>query len=168
MGCACGEEVYSLKIIWEQIGQTEPDLPELVITASDLNPQVLERARNGKYPRSSLRDIPEDRVAACFDVKRGGRQFKIKDLLKSGIEWREQDFFIDPPGSGFHLIFVRNNLLTYYNDNRARPAFTKMVKSLEMGGYLIIGSHEKLPFGISNLQPILSIPFVFEKRLRHA
>ena len=163
VGCACGEEVYTLKIIWEQIRLTFRNLPKLEITATDLNPLVLERARNGKYPRSSIREVTEDLMALYFYTKKGGKQFKIKDMLKSGIKWIEQDFFTDPPGSGFHLIFVRNNLLTYYQDKRVKPVLSKIVKSLDMGGYLVIGSHEKLPFQISNLQPLASVPYVFIK-----
>ena len=36
-GCASGEEVYSLRIIWEDLRPTYPHLPNMEILATDLN-----------------------------------------------------------------------------------------------------------------------------------
>ena len=53
-GCACGEEAYSLKILWDHMGRTIGNLPELDITATDMNPLYLKRAKDALYPLSSL------------------------------------------------------------------------------------------------------------------
>ena len=164
VGCACGEEVYSLKIIWEHIRPKYPDLPELEITATDLNPQVLVRASDGIYPRSSLKEVPENLVATYFDIKKGGKQFRVKDRLRPGIEWIEQDLFTGPPGSGFHMIFVRNNLLTYFQDERTQPVFMGILDALTEGGYLLVGSHEAIPTEFPSLQQFTSLPYVYKKQ----
>jgi len=58
-GCACGEEVYSLKILWEQMSRSTGTLPLLDITATDLHPTHVERAAAAVYPLSSLKEVPE-------------------------------------------------------------------------------------------------------------
>jgi chemotaxis methyl-accepting protein methylase len=47
--------VYSLRLLWERPGRSPGPLPGLEITATDLDPTtLLERARQGVYPASSL------------------------------------------------------------------------------------------------------------------
>ena len=69
----------------------------------------------------------------------------MKAILKNGIVWKNHNFLEDPPEGQFDLIFLRNNLLTYYNDVIKISALRKVADSLSMDGFLIIGSHEKLP-----------------------
>jgi len=83
--------------------------------------------------------------------------------VKAGITWQRQDFFSAPPGSGFDLILARNNLLTYYQSSRIRALLEDIVKALSDGGYLIIGSREKLPFQPSALRPCPILPFAFKR-----
>ena len=63
----------------------------------------------------------------------------------------------------FEIIFLRNNLLTYYRDEIKVPAFQKVANSLVQGGFLIIGSHETLPFESDNLVPFHDQHSIFKK-----
>jgi chemotaxis protein methyltransferase CheR len=54
-GCACGEEVYSFKIIWTLLIDSYLHVPDLEVLATDINPIYLDRARSGIYPPSSLK-----------------------------------------------------------------------------------------------------------------
>jgi chemotaxis methyl-accepting protein methylase len=162
-GCACGEEVYSLKILWEQMRRPAGPLPVLEITATDLHPAHLERAAAAVYPSSSLREVSESTKSTWFEAEPGGGCFRLKPALKSGIAWSRHDLLTGPPASGFDLIFVRNNLLTYYQSSRSRAPLEKMAEALSMGGYLIIGSREKLPFPSVRLQPCPALRFVFKR-----
>jgi len=58
---------------------------------------------------------------------------------------------------------LRNNLLTYYQEELEKPAFRKVIDCLSAGGFLIIGSHEKLPFESDNLRATGSLSYVFQK-----
>jgi chemotaxis methyl-accepting protein methylase len=162
-GCACGEEVYSLKILWEQMGRSIPELPVLDITATDLNPLYLARAEEALYPSSSLKEVPSSLRAACFQTETAGNRFRLKPALRTGIVWLAHNFFSAPPRAGFHLILIRNNLLTYYPAERIRPALESILKALCAGGYLIIGSHEKLPLPSAALQPCPVFSRAFKK-----
>ena len=68
-GCACGEEVYSLKIIWQRLKSDFELVPPLEILATDRHPHYIERARSGIYNRSSLREVAVDVRAAFFESR---------------------------------------------------------------------------------------------------
>ena len=161
-GCAGGEEVYSLKIIHGRISGSNRYRPALWILASDLNPENLERGRSGIYPASSLREVPDDVREQCFDRIR--RRFGVKREFTSNIQWKYHHLLSDPPDSGFHLLFLRNNLLTYYQDCLKVPAFRQIAKTLLPSGYLIIGAHEKLPDSDFQFVRHPRSPHIFQKQ----
>ena len=84
--------------------------------------------------------------------------------IKDGIVWQVHNLLSNPPGVEFDLVFLRNNLLTYYVDELKLPAISKIVNSLVYGGFLIIGSHEKIPVELIDLKPWEESTFIFQKR----
>jgi chemotaxis protein methyltransferase CheR len=163
-GCACGEEVYSFKIIWERLGQQFDHLPALVLLATDRHPQYLERARSGIYNPSSLKEVPADWRKIYFKSRKGGRQFAINDHLKSCIRWKTHHLSTDPPDRDFNIIWMRNNVLTYYRKGAQNKVITGILSSLSPGGLLIIGCHETLPYQPKSLEPMAELSYVFTKK----
>ena len=162
-GCARGEEVYSFKIVWDRLKQKYGQIPLIEITATDMNPEYIEKADAGIYTKSSLKEIPPAARAIYFDIKKSGNRFDIKTAFKKGINWKVQDIFGNPPGPAFDIIFLRNNLLTYYKEQLKAKGLKTVIKALVPDGWLIVGSHEKLPAGISNLQRHDSIPWAYRQ-----
>ena len=163
-GCACGEEVNSLKIAWERLRAGHGQMPSLHILATDLNPLYIERAKAGIYPRSSLREVPEEIRPIYFERQRAKGPFAVKAFLKDGITWKEHHLLSDPPEKDFHLILLRNNLLTYYKDEVIDRALKGVAACLTPGGYLIIGAHEKIPSLPANLVPLKDHAGIFQDR----
>lgn len=162
-GCASGEEPYSLKILWEYLRRSSASLPDLSILATDLCPEYLERARVAIYPPRSVREVP-DPMRSHFFEKIARAKVALRPWLKGSIEWRVHNLLSDPPGTVFDLIFLRNNLLTYYQDELKIPAFAKVLESLAPGGFLIIGSHERMPFEPEDLERWDESRHIFQKR----
>ncbi len=162
-GCACGEEACSFSIMWHRIRAGFERLPELEIRATDVNPVYLDKARAGVYPRSSLREVPEALLARHFTPRTRKRSYTVDDSVKKGIVWQAHNLLTDSPVAHFQLIFLRNNLLTYYQDELKIPAFQGVVDSLVSGGFLIIGVHEKIPSGVPGLSPSPLHPCIFRK-----
>ena len=144
-GCARGEEVYSFKIIWDRLKEKYPHQVSLAITATDVNPDSIEKARQGVYTRSSLKEVPLEIQQRYFDSHKSGNRFDLKAYLKKGIDWKAQDIFEDPPGAVFDLIFLRNSLLTYYQAHLKAIGLRTVIGALALDGWLVVGSHEKLP-----------------------
>lgn len=157
-GCAGGEEPYSLAMVWHSL----PHAPTLELLATDADVRCLERAREGVYGRSSLKEVPDDFRTLFFDPKRGGRQFQIKSRLLTPIDWRLHQLMGRPPQGPFHAILLRNNLLTYYQGPPLRDAFERILTVLTPGGYLVVGSHEKLPDSSFPLLRDENCPWVYK------
>jgi chemotaxis protein methyltransferase CheR len=60
-GCASGEEPYTLRILWDLGLPAERARVPLRIVATDVDARLLERAREGRYPASSLKELPRER-----------------------------------------------------------------------------------------------------------
>jgi chemotaxis protein methyltransferase CheR len=162
-GCACGEEAYSFTILWDRLKGRFERLPRLEIWGTDMNPLYLYKAQARLFSRTSLKEVPSELRDTYFRQKRRGRQYQILPFMAENITWKVHDLLKDPPpGQGFDLVFLRNNLLTYYTDELKRPAFEKIVGCLSPQGILIIGSHEKLPSESESLIPLTGHSYIFQ------
>jgi chemotaxis protein methyltransferase CheR len=157
-GCAGGEEPYSLAMVWQSL----PGAPPLELLATDADVRCLDRARTGVYGRSSLKDVPDDIRTLYFDPNRSGRQFQIKSRLLTPIDWRPHQLLNRPPPGSFHAILLRNNLLTYHQGASLQAAFGRILTVLAPGGYLVVGSHEKLPASSFALVRDEKCPWVYQ------
>lgn len=163
-GCALGQEVYSFAILWDMTRGKFSRPPQLHLRATDSNPAYLEKAREGMYNKGGLKGLSDEIRAMYFHISAEGSQYLVADFLKKDITWHIHDLMKQPPLPGkFHIIFLRNSLLTYYREGNATPVFLKIVDSLEEGGILIIGCHEKIPSQANMLSPFKSCPYIFRK-----
>ncbi len=165
-GCACGDEVYSFKIVWEGLKKSYDNLPKLEVLATDINPAYLERARTGVYSAGSLKEVKKELISKYFHRQKSKNQYAIKTSLAKDVAFKIHCLLLNPPGSNFDIIFLRNNVLTYYEDRLKKNALSNVLKSLAPSGLLVIGSHEALPDARHDLVRIAPHPFVYQKQLR--
>jgi chemotaxis methyl-accepting protein methylase len=144
-GCACGEEVYSFNILWHRLRARRPNLPDLSILATDVNPDCLVKAQEGVYNQSSMKHVSAQDRITCFESLPKGKRYRIKQQMTQHITWQVHQLLDRPPPKNFYIVFLRNNLLTYHLDPEKSDAFNRIVDTLDQNGYLVIGAHEKLP-----------------------
>lgn len=144
-GCARGEEVYSMKMIWEKAEKQGLDLSRLRLLASDINPEYLAAAQKGVYGKTSLKEVCESDRKTFFHIRKNGKQFIVKPFLRNDITWQIMDLCTELPNQSFDLIFLRNNVLTYLDGNLKALVFQNIVKRLKPGGFLVKGAHETIP-----------------------
>lgn len=162
-GCARGEETYTIKILYEELASRCSGFPSLALWATDFHSRFLEAASHGVFHRSSLKEVPIERRTAWFSPLHGDL-YAVSQRLKEGILWMSHDLTRDePPASGFHLIFLRHNLLTYYARSVQEKAFSPIVESLLEGGFLILGCREKPPPGMWPLMRCAADPHIYRK-----
>lgn len=167
-GCALGQEVYSFAILWDMTKGVFHRCPRLFLLATDSNPEYLKKAKEGVYGKSGLKGLSHEMEAIYFHVSEDGSRFSFAENTKKNITWRVHDVVKEPPPKEkFHLIFLRNSVLTYYREERRMPVLLKVIDSLEDGGFLAIGCHERLPSPIHILAPYKSSPCLFQK-VHHA
>lgn len=148
--CACGEEPYTLAVLWRcRLGHRYPQL-RLRVVATDIDAHLLGRARNGCYGASSLKALPPDLLAAAFAPS--GTQHCIRDEFRQ-IEFLQQDIRQTVPEGVFDLVLCRNAVLTYFAPALQRQVMKRVVARLRAGGALVVGIHESLPEDFSELAP---------------
>lgn len=162
-GCALGQEVYSFAIVWDRMKMKYQQLSRLFIHATDSNPEYLKKAGEGVYSPKSLKGLSEEIKRNYFHRKRDESDYCVVDSLKRDIQWELHDMIEQPPLPGkFQIIFLRNNLLTYYRAERIERVFLKIVDSLDEGGFLIVGRHEKISTPTTVLIPYKGCSYIFQ------
>jgi chemotaxis protein methyltransferase CheR len=149
-GCASGEEAYSLVLAAAGAGVSTS------VLATDVDETVLARARAGRYPESSLRELPEDVRAAAFDAGR------LKDEHRAAVTFVRHDVRDGPAGGAFDLVLCRNLAFTYFADEVQLRVAGSFARSLRPGGALVVGTHETPPE--DGLEPWLQARGVWRRR----
>jgi chemotaxis protein methyltransferase CheR len=163
-GCACGEEPYTLAIVWRF--RVQPLLPRvrLRIVATDADPVVLERARAGCYPAGALKELPSTLTEAAFVPSVDG--YLLKPELRQGVEFFKQDLRREQPNERFHLVLCRNLAFTYFDVAQQREILDRIWERTLPRGFLVVGCHEALPPGTTGWLPWEHNSSVYQKNNR--
>ncbi|OLD24189.1 MAG: hypothetical protein AUJ02_08680 [Chloroflexi bacterium 13_1_40CM_3_65_12] len=147
VGCATGEEVYSLAIVLREEGLYEKSS----IYATDMNEDALAVARIAAVPVERLRTYEHDylrsggqsSLATFFtSTSRIGRL--RRDLLRN-VTWAQHNLVTDASFNDFHLI-VCTNVLIYFRPALQQRAHHLFYDSLVRSGFLSLGQRESLIF----------------------
>ena len=151
IGCAAGEEPYSLSLLWKLDLQAQFPTVRLVILATDIDDQAIARAQRGCYPPSSLRDLPESWRMQAFDQTAEG--FWIKPEFRESVTFLMLDIREAAPEQTFHLILCRYLAFTYFDAGLQSSTLRQFTGRMQAGGALVIGHGETLPDGEFGLIP---------------
>ena len=152
VGAASGEEPYSVSLLWDLSDLHTQDM-QLKIVATEVDQYMINRARKGCYPASSIRELPSGLRNQAFTQK--NEQFCLKEQYKKRVQFMQQDIRNAQPPSAFHLILCRNLVFTYFSQELQEEIFHKIMARLKPGGGLVIGTHEGLPWLLPGLVPWL-------------
>ncbi len=140
LGCATGEEAYSIAILLREHMATLAEPPHVQIFATDLDARALGLARAARYSAAIANQIRPDRLERWF-VREGDTYCVSKELREMCI-FSPHNVVKDAPFSRIDILSCRN-LLIYLNvdiQNRVIPIFHF---SLRPAGVLFLGSSEK-------------------------
>ena len=162
IGCASGEESYSLALLWkEKFEQTWPEV-HLFILATDIDENLLERAKDGTYKNSSLKEVPERSIENFF--RKEGEFYILDRSVSESIEFKKHDILHEEPFLGMDLVFCRNLAFTYFSKGSQIEVLKKIALSLKEKGYLVIGKDESLPLTYPTLfVPVFPNEKIYEK-----
>lgn len=167
VGCCGGEEPYSLALIFlstfssragngDQGGMAD-------ILATDIDDDVLARARKACYQRSSLREVP-DKLLTRFFHQSGGR-YCLDDAVCSLVSFKRHNIMEDSPPAGMDLVLCRYLVFTYYLGERRYRAARRLMEALKPGGALMIGRKDALgPREKDLFEPWKGTEVVFRRR----
>ena len=123
LGCATGEEAYSIGILLREHMATLDGTPQVQIFATDIDGRALATARVGRYRTNIEDNVSAERLARWF-VREGDTYCVVKELREMCI-FSQHNVIKDAPFSKLDLVSCRN-LLIYLNadlQNRVIPLF---------------------------------------------
>lgn len=146
-GCSNGKEVYSLAIMLEEAGM----LNKTQIYATDINPYIIEEAKNGLYSMNSLdNDVKNYRRAGgknsfiqYFDINK--KYIKFKESMMKNILFFQHSLLSVGRLNEFNLILCRN-VFIYFDNSLQEKILKSFYNSLDNNGFLVLGNSE----GITN------------------
>ncbi|MFC7419231.1 CheR family methyltransferase [Iodobacter arcticus] len=140
-----GEEPYSLAMTAVEVyGSLNPNVE---IIASDLDTQVLAKARNGIYSMDKLDKVSTERCKIFFLKGKGENtgQARVRRELREMIEFKQINLLAHswPLVPYFDAIFCRN-VMIYFDQATQRVMLEKMGRLLKSNGFLYVGHSENL------------------------
>lgn len=141
VGCATGEEAYSVAmLLLEQAGRLE-EPPRIEIFASDLHDASLRRAREGVYPDSIEGEVSAERLRRFFVQE--DDSYRIRKEVREIVVFAVHNLLRDPPFSRLDLIVCRN-LLIYLQRELQNDVIDLFHYALNPEGLLLLGPSESI------------------------
>ncbi len=146
-GCATGEEVFSFAIMLKEEGLLE----RTQIYATDFNPYIIKKARNGIFPIRYIKEYTANYQKAgglesFSDYYHANDELVIFDKnLSKNMVFAEHNLVTDSVFAEVNMIVCRN-VLIYFNNNLQNKVLHLFHKSLVVGGFLALGTKESLMF----------------------
>lgn len=135
--CSTGDEPYSLVMALSK----HLPLNQIKIFATDIDKQVIGKAKVGLYGEKSIVGVPDDLKKKYFT--KVGPSYQISEEIKNRVEFKEHNLLKDPYPTGCDLIVCRN-VLIYFTEEAKDEIFRKYFDALKPGGVLFIGSTEQI------------------------
>ncbi|MBO5291576.1 MAG: protein-glutamate O-methyltransferase CheR [Lachnospiraceae bacterium] len=135
--CSTGDEPYSLVMALSR----HIPLNQIKIYATDLDKQVIAKAKVGLYAEKSVASVPADLKQKYFT--KVGPSYQISNEIKARVEFKEHNLLKDTYPTNYNMIVCRN-VLIYFTEEAKDAVFRKFYQSLAPGGVLFIGSTEQI------------------------
>jgi chemotaxis protein methyltransferase CheR len=139
-----GEEPYSIALSliekWAGI-----DAWDVEIISSDIDTDILRKARTGRYTPRSVQHVPPAMLEKYFK-RISEHEYEIAEEIRQSVEFTRVNL-AEPADTrsyrGFDVIFCRN-LLIYFDDLSRRKAAEVFFDALNPGGFVCLGHSESM------------------------
>lgn len=140
-GCATGEEVYSLAILFTECQKKLNKKRKIQIFGTDIDSHAIDVARSGLYPHGIAANISSKYLKSYFN--KDEHNYRIAKSIREMAVFAPQSVTKDPPFTKLDLISCRN-LLIYLETELQKNLFSLFHYSLKSNGYLFLGGSESL------------------------
>jgi chemotaxis protein methyltransferase CheR len=141
VGCAHGEEPYSLAILLLEQGQGVATQYATAIYATDIDPPSLRRAKEGRYQTASLTNVPNRWRERYF--RQHGNLAEVAPEVRRLVFFKRHSI-LDPSPFGRIDLAVFRNVLIYMTEALQERVLLALFETLNPGGFLVLGKVEGL------------------------
>lgn len=152
VGCATGEEPYSLAMVMDDLVKDFPGKRYYGITATDISLPALAKAREGIYSLRKLERVEERYRERYFEPAERGR-CRVVPRLKDRVCFAQLNILGlgDAPMQNVDVVFCQN-VLIYFQRWRKRDIVTKLADRLAPGGIMVLGVGEVIDWHRPDLE----------------
>lgn len=136
--CSTGEEPYTIAMILSNF----MPLHQIDILATDIDENVIARAKLGLYPERSLAEVPANMRQKYF-TQEGSGFYKVADEIKRTVTFKKHNLLADRFDAGYDLIVCRN-VLIYFTEEAKNTLYEKFSTALKKDGVFFVGSTEQI------------------------
>ena len=136
--CSTGDEPYTLAMILSELFPKG----QFSILATDLDQDVLKKAKVGRYIDKSIKELPKVYQTKYMKKNEDGT-FSVSEELKSCIQFQQHNLLKDEYPKGIDLLVCRN-VMIYFTEEAKDEIYAKFAESLNDDCYLFIGSTEQI------------------------
>lgn len=141
VGCAGGEEPYTLALVLRDSFAREMSRVSASITASDIDPAVLRFAGRAIYEPESLEDTPQAIRERFFTLRDG--KYHLEPEIRDMVGFQRDDLLRPAARAECDLILCRN-VLIYFDRSHQETILNGIADALRRGGTLVLGKTETL------------------------
>ena len=142
IGCANGEETYSLGILLNEYFEKEIVCIKPYVLGIDYDYNSIVQARIGVYDEQKLEYVPSNLLK--YFEKLDNKKFIVNNKIKKMVVFRHEDIFKSDIKKYWDIIFCRN-MLIYLNLQAQEKLLKKIYELCINDGYLVLGKSETLP-----------------------
>lgn len=147
-GCSSGEEAYSLAIKLHQKYRDSLG-NRLEIFGADIDPLILDKARNACYSSYSFRGV--DPAIQNTYFTRIGNSFQLHDKIRSSVTFHRLNIIKEQLLPEFDIILLRN-VSIYFDVETRRELHCNLLKMLQPDGVIFFGNAETLANNLGQLR----------------
>lgn len=156
-GCSVGAEPYSLAMILKDM---TPNVRHRIL-ATDLDIEMLGKAKSGVYTNTEFKNISTNRASKYF--KQVNNTYAIDEDIKSRIEFKQHNLLLDKFETGFDLILCRN-VVIYFTEEAKDGLYRRFLSALKPGGVMFVGGTEAI-LNFRDIGFVSYLPFFYRKPL---
>lgn len=156
-GCSTGEEPYSLAIMVKEL---IPNLKEwdISIVGTDINQELIEKARMGVYSSWSFRTIETGQQKTYFQQTKG--EWRINQEIRSLVSFHQGNLVADSfPNPALDIcqmnLILCRNVFVYFDTPSIALVLEKFYNTLKPGGYMITAHAELHGQDLAMFHPLI-------------
>ena len=141
LGCAGGEEAYSMAILLREHFAREERQTPTTIDASDIDSEILQAARKAQYNEDRLKDMPAAVRERYFQPQ--GSLMQLSSGIREMVTFYLNDMTVTSDYLPHDLVLCRNTLI-YFTRPEQEKILNGIADILPAGGILVLGKSETL------------------------
>lgn len=166
VGCATGEEPYTLLMYIDRVMQGSTTKHYIGITASDISSASLAAGRKGVYHKTRLKNVPAEYMQQYLRQV-DETHYQVRDSLRSRVCFTPVNVMqIENSSVGMMDLIVCQNVLIYFKKEQRLQILDNLVKHLKPGGLLVIGVGEITDWHNRDIKPVSQQSVLAYRRIK--